>query len=236
MAPKQLQLLRELAPNAALSGALADPAFPATPSIIADLQVAARTLGLQLVVVNARTDSDLKRPSQLFPKGTVLVTDSAFFPRRAEQLAALAARHALPAIFQFREFALAGGLMSYGSSQDFLNHQAAIYAARIVKGEKPGDLPVVQTSKPELVINLKTAKARAQRSDRVRRIGVLSDWHESDPESKSCFAALVQRLRELGWTDGWGSRTGRVRENAEPGSNGHQLVEQLQSFLRQLDL
>ena len=118
LAPKRLQLLRELIPNAAVFGVLADPAFPATQSI-ADLQAAARTLGLQLVVVNARTDSDLEMAFATFSQqrvGAVLVGLSSFYTRRTEQLAALAARHALPAVFPYREFALAGGLMSYGSS------------------------------------------------------------------------------------------------------------------------
>ena len=143
-------------------GVLADPAFPATQSIIADLQAAARTLGLQLVVVNARTDSDLETAFATFSQqrvGAVLVGDSTFYSRRMEQLAALAARHALPAIFPFREYALAGGLMSYGSSLGYAYHQAGIYTGRILKGEKPADLPVQQVTKIELVINLKTAKA-----------------------------------------------------------------------------
>src|SRR6516225_9107676 len=109
LAPKQLQLLRELIPNAARFGVLADPAFPATPSTIADLQAAARTLGLKLVVVNARTDSDLETAFATFSQqrvGAVLVGISGFYPRRTEQLAAAAARHALPAIFPLREFAL----------------------------------------------------------------------------------------------------------------------------------
>ena len=162
LAPKRLQLLRELIPNAALFGVLADPAFPATQSIIADLQAAARTLGLQLVVVNARTDSDLETAFATFSQqrvGAVLVGNSTFFTRRMEQLAALAARHALPAIFPFREYALAGGLMSYGSSLGYVYHQVGIYTGRILKGEKPADLPVEQATKIELVINLKTAKA-----------------------------------------------------------------------------
>ena len=162
LAPKQLQLLRELIPNAAVFGVLADPAFPATQSIIADLQAAARTLGLQLVVVNARTDSDLETAFATFSQqrvGAVLVGTSTFYNRRMEQLAALAARHALPAIFPYREYALAGGLMSYGSSIGYLYHQAGIYTGRILKGEKPADLPVQQVTKIELVINLKTAKA-----------------------------------------------------------------------------
>jgi putative ABC transport system substrate-binding protein len=90
-------------------------------------------------------------------RATVLVGDSSFYSRRKEQLAALAARHALPAIFPWRDFA--GGLMSYGSSFGYMMHQVGLYTGRILKGEKPADLPVVQASKLELVINLKTAKA-----------------------------------------------------------------------------
>jgi putative ABC transport system substrate-binding protein len=155
-------LLRELLPDAALFGVLADPAFPVTQSTIADLQAAARTLGRQLVVVNASTDRDLEPAFATFSQqhvGAVLVSDSNFYARRSEQLAALAARHALPAIFPFREDTLAGGLMSYGSSLGYLLHQAGIYTGRILKGDKPADLPVQQVTKIDLVINLKTAKA-----------------------------------------------------------------------------
>jgi putative ABC transport system substrate-binding protein len=162
LAPKRLQLAHDLIPNAAVFGVLADPTFAATQSIIMDLQAAARTLGLQLVVVNAKTDSDLEMAFETFSQrhvGTVLIGGSAFFPRRTEQLAALAARHALPAIYSFREYALAGGLMSYGSSIGYTYRQAAIYTGRILKGEKPSDLPVQQVTKIDLVINLKTAKA-----------------------------------------------------------------------------
>src|SRR5271156_826932 len=129
LAPKRLQLLRELTPNAAVFGVLADPAFPVTQSTIADLQAAARTLGRQLVVVNARTESDLETAFTTFSQqrvGAVLVSDSPFYGSRTEQLAALAARHALPAIFPNREYALAGGLMSYGSSLGYEYHQAGI--------------------------------------------------------------------------------------------------------------
>ena len=155
-------MLRELLPNAVAFGVLADPAFPPTPSIITDLQAAARTLGLQLVVVNARTDSDLEAAFPTFSQqraGAVLVSDSNFYNRRTEQLAALAARHALPSIYPFRENALAGGLMSYGTSIAYVYHQAGIYTGRVLKGEKPADLPVQQITKIDLVINLKTAKA-----------------------------------------------------------------------------
>jgi putative tryptophan/tyrosine transport system substrate-binding protein len=162
LAPKKLQLLHELIPDAALLGVLADPAYPTTQSLITDLQAAARALGLQLVVVDARTDSDLEPAFASFSQqrvGAVLVSASTFFNRRTEQLAMLATRHALPAIMSYREFVLAGGLMSYGSSLGYTFHQAGIYTGRILKGEKPADLPVQQATKLELVINLKTAKA-----------------------------------------------------------------------------
>jgi putative ABC transport system substrate-binding protein len=162
LAPKQLQLLRELIPNAALFGVLTDPAFPATQSIIADLKAAARTLNQQLVFANASTDRDLEPAFATLSQqrvGTVLVGDSTFLSRRMEQLAALAARHMLPAVFPLREYAHAGGLMSYGSSLYFASRQLGIYTGRILKGEKPANVPVIQPTKLELIINLKTAKA-----------------------------------------------------------------------------
>jgi putative tryptophan/tyrosine transport system substrate-binding protein len=162
LAPKQLQLLHELMPNVALFGVLSDPAFPVTQSTVADLQVAARKLGLQLIVVNASADRDLEPAFATFSQqhvGAVLVSNSVLYTRRTEQLAALAARHALPAIYPYREFALAGGLMSYGSSLGYSYHQAGLYTGRILKGEKPADLPVQQATKLDLTINLTTAKA-----------------------------------------------------------------------------
>jgi putative ABC transport system substrate-binding protein len=149
-------------PNVARFGLLADPAFPGTPSMIASVQAAAATLGRQLVVADARTDSDLETAFATFSQrriGAVLVGISNLYNRRTDQLAAMAARHALPTIFPYREFALAGGLMSYGSSLAYEYHQVGIYTGRILKGEKPADLPVVQATKLELIINLKTAKA-----------------------------------------------------------------------------
>ena len=162
LAPKRLQLLRQLIPSAAAFGVLADPATPAIQSIIAELKAAARTLGLQLIIVNARTDSDLETAFTTFSQqrvGAVLIGNSPFYNQRTAQLAALAARHALPAILPYREYAMAGGLMSYGTDIGYAFHQAGIYAGRILKGEKPADLPVEQVVKVELVIYLKTAKA-----------------------------------------------------------------------------
>jgi putative ABC transport system substrate-binding protein len=162
LAPKRLQLLRGLMPNAARFGVLADPNSPATPSMITDLQGAARTMGLQLIFVNARTDSDLETAFATFSRqhvGAVLVGLSGFFNRHREQLLALAAHHALPAIYPADVFARAGGLMSYGASPGYLYHQAGVYTGRILKGEKPVNLPVDLPTKLELVINMKTAKA-----------------------------------------------------------------------------
>jgi putative ABC transport system substrate-binding protein len=162
VAPKRLQLLHDLMPNAVLFGVLVDPAFPVTQSTMAELQAAARTLGLQLVVLSAGTDRDIEPAFAMFSQqhvGAVLVGDSTLYTRRAEQLAVLAARHALPAIFPFREDTLAGGLMSYGGSLAYGMHRAGLYTGRILKGEKPADLPVQQATKLELVINHKTAKA-----------------------------------------------------------------------------
>jgi len=169
LTPKRLQLLRELVPDAARFGILADPGA-ATQSMITDLQGAmitdlqgaARRLDLQLIVVYAGTDSDLETAFPALSQQrvrAVLIGDSNFYNRRIEQLAALAARHALPAIFTLREFVLAGGLMSYGSSLGYAWHQVGIYTGRILKGDKPADLPVQQITKIDLVINLKTAKA-----------------------------------------------------------------------------
>jgi putative ABC transport system substrate-binding protein len=164
LAPKRLQLLRELLPNAPRFGVLADPvSFPDTQSALTDLQTAAHTLGVKLVVVNASTDSDLEPAFATLSQqsvGAVLVSAGAtLLNRRVEQLAALVGRHALAAMFPYREFAEAGGLMSYGSSLGHMARQAGIYTGRILKGEKPADLPVEQATKLELVINLKTAKA-----------------------------------------------------------------------------
>jgi putative ABC transport system substrate-binding protein len=160
--PKRLQYLRQLIPDAAVFGVLADPANSVTPSLIPGLQAAARTLGLQLVVANASTDGDLETALGAFSQqhvGAVLVGTSNFYNRHMEQLAALVARHALPAIFAYREYALAGGLMSYGSSLSYAYHQIGLYAGRILKGEKPADLPVEQATKIMLTLNLKAAKA-----------------------------------------------------------------------------
>jgi putative ABC transport system substrate-binding protein len=158
---KRLGLLRELVPNVTVIAMLINPNFPEAEDQLRDVQEAARTLGLQLIVLRASTDREMETAfASLVQQGAhalVVGADSFFFFRR-DQVAALAARHAIPAIYPLRDYAAAGGLMSYGT--DFVDayRQAGIYAGRIIKGAKPPDLPVQRSTKFELVINLKTAK------------------------------------------------------------------------------
>jgi putative ABC transport system substrate-binding protein len=162
LGPKRLELLHELVPTATTIAVLLNPTTPDAETQSKAMQAAAGTLGLQLHVLRASSESDFDRVCanllQLRAGGLVILTDP-FFNSREEQLAALAVRHAVPTIYQQREFATAGGLMSYGTSFADLWRLIGIYAGRILKGEKPADLPVLQPTKFELVINLKTAKA-----------------------------------------------------------------------------
>ena len=158
---KQAGVLHDLVPKATLLGILINPNNPRHPTDAADLQVAARTLGLDVHVVKAGSERDLDAGfaglMERNARALVIAGDAFFFFQR-DQIVALAAHHAIPTIYSTREYVVAGGLMSYAASLKDSHRQAGIYAARIVKGEKPGDLLVMQPSKFELVINLKTAK------------------------------------------------------------------------------
>jgi len=163
LASKRLELLRELVPKATIAALLVNPTSPEiTKAVSSDLESTARTLGLELHIVQASTDSDFDTVFATLAQrrvGALVIAPDAFFISRGQVLGALTARHGMPAITQFREFAAAGGLMSYGGSFTEPVRQVGIYTGRILKGEKPADLPVQQPMKVELVINLKTAKA-----------------------------------------------------------------------------
>jgi putative ABC transport system substrate-binding protein len=159
---KRLGLLRELVPTANGFALLLNPTNPNAEIVSKDLQTAAQTLGLQIRVLNARTEHEIDSAFATLaqqPVGALIVGPDAFFDSRANQIVTLAARHAIPAIYERREVVAADGLMSYGASPTEAYHQAGVYTGRILKGEKPADLPVVQSAKFELVINLRTAKA-----------------------------------------------------------------------------
>ncbi len=162
LGPKRLELLHELIPMATPIAVLINPAHPNADAQSAAMQAAARTLGLELHLLHASTEGDFDTVFatllQLRAGGLVILTDP-FFNTRIEQLAALAVRHAVPTIYQQRNFAAAGGLLSYTGSFTDLWRVIGVYAGRILKGEKPADLPVQQSTKVELIINLKTAKA-----------------------------------------------------------------------------
>ena len=159
---KRLGLLHDLIPTATIIGLLVNPTDPRAESQTRDMQEAAHALGLQIHVLNASTEGEINTAFATLPQlrvGALLVGTGELFTRRAEQLAALAARQGVPAIYQYRENAAAGGLISYGTSITDAYRQVGIYTGRILKGEKPADLPVMRPTKFELVINLKTAKA-----------------------------------------------------------------------------
>jgi putative tryptophan/tyrosine transport system substrate-binding protein len=162
MEPKRLGLLRELAPGVALVGALVNPNFPPAARQALDLEDAARTVGQRIVIARASADEELEAAFAFLVRegiGSLLVTGDPYFDTRRDRIVGFAARQRLPAIYQFREFAVAGGVLSYGLSFTDVYRQVGLYAAKILKGAKPADLPVQQVTKFELVINMKMAKA-----------------------------------------------------------------------------
>jgi putative ABC transport system substrate-binding protein len=162
LAPKQLQLLREVVPTATLMGFLANPTNPIAETDVREVKFAANATRQQILVVNASNDGELEIAFTALVQrhaGALLVMSDPFLQSRPEKIAVLAARNALPALHQFREFPMAGGLMSYGPVFADGWRQLGIYAGKILKGAKPADLPVQQSVKVELIINLKTAKA-----------------------------------------------------------------------------
>jgi len=162
LAAKRLGLLRELVPDITVVGDLVNPTNPNSEAETADMRAAAQALGLRLHIVNASTERGIDAAFASFAQQRVkalIVTADAFFASRQDQLVSLAARHALPTMYWLRELTAAGGLMSYGTSITDAFRAVGVYAGRVLKGERPADLPVVQSTKFELVINLKVAKA-----------------------------------------------------------------------------
>ena len=162
--PKKLGLLRELVPHASIIAVLLNSQSADIRERSAVVQEAARSVGQQIHILHASTERELETAFASLAQrraGALVVSSDPFFNSRRDQLVALAARHAIPAIYEGREYALAGGLISYGTSFAEGYRQVGLYAGRILKGEKPADLPVVQPTKFEFIINLKTAKALA---------------------------------------------------------------------------
>jgi putative ABC transport system substrate-binding protein len=159
--PKRLEFLHETIPKADVFAVLINPTSPTADSQSRNLQTFARDLGLQLHILQAGSERDFGNMFATLPQlraaGLVFASDT-LFGTHGEQLAALAVRHAVPAIHQSRDFSIAGGLMSYGGSFVESHRQAGVYTGRVIKGDKPADLPVQQVTKVELFINLKTAK------------------------------------------------------------------------------
>jgi putative ABC transport system substrate-binding protein len=162
MEPKRLGMLHDLMPGAAIIGVLLNPNFPPAAQQLKDLEDAAGKISQRLFVAKASNDGELNAAFTSLVEqrvGALLVTAGPYFDTRRDRIIAFAGQNRLPAIYQFREFALAGGLISYGPNITDMYRQAGIYTARILKGTKPADLPVLQPTKFEFVINLKTAKA-----------------------------------------------------------------------------
>jgi putative ABC transport system substrate-binding protein len=159
---KRLELLHELVPKATLIGVLLNPKGPNLAAVSRDLQAASRAVGLPIQVLHASTEPDLGAAFAALSKlraGALVIGTDTFFNSQSKKLAALALHHALPAIYQYREFAAAGGLMSYAGSITDAYRLVGVYTGRILKGEKPSELPIQQSTKAELFINLATAKA-----------------------------------------------------------------------------
>ena len=162
VAPKLLELLHEAVPSTTIIGLLVNPANPNAETQSKYSQAAALQLGLQVQILNASTERDFDAAFATLKEvqaGALVISQDVLFNTKSAQLAAMTVLHEVPAISMLQEFATAGGLISYGASRSDSWRQAGVYAGRILKGEKPADLPVVQATKLELIVNLRTAKA-----------------------------------------------------------------------------
>ena len=207
---KRLGLLHELVPSAARIAYLIDPRFPDAAIQMRDVQEAARELGLEITVESASTERDIDTVFQtlmLKRVDALLVGAGPFFNSRRDHIVALAARHALPAMYEWREFAEKGGLAAYGTSLTNSYRQAGIYAGRILKGVKPADLPVLQPTKFALLINLNTAKALGL----TALSWTARDCRRGDRMMRPRFAELHQGQQSV-----WAASTGRTHDCKRP--------------------
>jgi len=159
---KRIGLLRQLVPNANPIGVLVNPTYPIAEAQLKEVQAAAASVGVRLIIANASAERDFEPAFTLLVQqgsSALMISSDPFFNSQRDRIVALAALHVIPAIYEWREFAEAGGLMSYGTSVIEAYRLAGLYTGRVLKGEKPADLPVIQSSKFEFVINLKTAKS-----------------------------------------------------------------------------
>jgi putative ABC transport system substrate-binding protein len=194
---KRLQMLHELVPTATVIAILANPNFPDAESQRRDLQEAAQVIAQRVVFLDADSERDIDAAFASLVQqraGALLVASDPFLFSRRDQIVALAARHSVPAVYQWRDFATAGGLMSYGTVLAELYRPMGIYVGRILNGARPSDLPVQQSTKVELVINLKTAKALGLSVP----ISLLARADEVTQQRSS----LVLDLRIVGSSDG----------------------------------
>jgi ABC-type uncharacterized transport system substrate-binding protein len=162
LSAKRVEMLRELVPRTGVIAALIDPNFPEAAAEIPEVQEAGRAIGLEIVLVNARNEREFDAAFTSMVQagaGALVVIGSPYFTSKSQKLVALSARHAVPAIYDIRDYVTAGGLISYSTSFTDAYRQAGVYAGRILRGVKPSELPVLQPTKFELTLNLKTAKA-----------------------------------------------------------------------------
>jgi putative ABC transport system substrate-binding protein len=203
--PKWLELLHELAPNVTPIAVLVNPNFPEVETQLNELSMAARAIGLEIAILRASSESGIDAAfTNLVEQriGALLVASDPFFYNQRDRLVALAAHHAIPAIYQLREYAVAGGLMSYGTSLADAGRQTGIYVGRVLKGDKPADLPVTRPTKFEFVINLKTLKLRRKDDEARTRVDrqalILSSAmiaSKSLSPSRPCAATIPSSAR-----------------------------------------
>jgi putative ABC transport system substrate-binding protein len=161
LGPKRMELVRELVPKASVAGLLVNPHNPNTPSDITSLQTAGRSIGLDLLILNAQSETDFEPAFAAFAQhrvAAIVINNDSFFSAQAGRIVGIATRFAIPTIYYLRSFVVAGGLVSYGSNLIDMYREVGVYAGRILRGVKPADLPVLFPSKFEFVLNLKTAK------------------------------------------------------------------------------